>query len=68
MDRTSTTPIDMPSDRLLQQRAEAVAVFKARVDPAGMTRPARADEERAFLKSIGARSVFTEIPDALRRA
>lgn len=68
MDRTSTTPIDMSGDGLLQQRAEAVAAFKARADTAGMTRPARADEERAFLKSIGAHSVFTELPDALRRA
>ena len=52
----------MPSDDLLQNRAAAVAAFKARVDTARMTRPPRADEERAFLKSIGEVGVFLECP------
>ena len=50
MERNRIT--QMPSDQQLQQRAVAVAAFKARVDTAGMTRPTRANEERAFLKSF----------------
>lgn len=49
MDLYRNTLIDLPSDRLLQRRALAVAAFKARVDTAGLTRPVRADAERAFL-------------------
>ena len=56
----------MPSDQILQKRAVAVAAFKTRVDTAGMTRPARAEEEREFLKSIGAVGVFLESPDATK--
>ena len=52
----------MPNDQILQKRAVAVAAFKARVDTTGMTRPARAVEERAFLESIGAVGVFLECP------
>lgn len=62
MQRSRTT--SMPSDHLLQKRAVAVVAFKARVNTAGMTRPKRADEERAFLESIGAVGVFLECSDA----
>ncbi len=41
MDRTSTTPIDMSGDGLLQQRAEAVAAFKARANLRSSNRSAR---------------------------
>ena len=68
MDRDRTTVIDAPSDALLLQRAKAVAAFKARVDTAGMTRPVRAAEERAFLESVGVASVFVESPGAARSA
>ena len=65
MDLYRNTLIDLPSDRLLQRRALAVAAFKARVDTAGMTRPVRAAEERAFLESVGAESVFLERLDVM---
>ena len=65
MDLYRNTLIDLPSDRLLQRRALAVAAFKARVDTAGMTRSVRADEERACLESVGAESVFLERLDVM---
>ena len=55
---TSTSPA-----RTCCNVARAVEAFKARVDTADMTRRARAAEERAFLESIGAASVFRECPD-----
>lgn len=63
MDRSPSRHINQPSENLLQRRARAVEAFKARVDTADMTRRARAAEERAFLESIGAASVFRECPD-----
>lgn len=57
-DRTDTTP-----DRdlaLLRERATRVAAFKARVQTAGMTRPSRAPEERAFLERRGVVLPFIE--------
>ena len=54
----------MPRDHVLLERAVAVAAFTARVVTAGMTRPPRAEEERAFLTSIGAVGVFLECPNA----
>jgi hypothetical protein len=45
---------------LLQQRAAAVAAFKARIQVDGMTRPSRSAIERAFLVGIGVSMPFRE--------
>ncbi len=45
---------------LLRERAALVAAFKARVKTAGMTRPSRAPEERAFLEREGVALPFIE--------
>ncbi len=63
MDSNSTSHMEQPSDQLLHHRALAVEAFKARVDTTDMTRRARAAEEREFLASVGAASVFRECPD-----
>lgn len=49
---------------LWAERAERVRRFQARVDPAGMTRPPRDPDERAFLAARGLLGPFTERPNA----
>lgn len=43
-----------------RRRAAAEAV-RRRIDPTGMTRPARSPEERAWLEERGLQSVFIEV-------
>lgn len=52
---------------LLRERAARVAAFKARVQVAGMTRPSRAPEERAFLERQGVVLSFVEVETLAKR-
>ncbi len=57
---------DAEREIVLLQRAAAVAAFKSRIQVAGMTRPRRSVEERAFLVSIGASMPFRETDEPLK--
>lgn len=51
----------------LRERAARVAAFKERVQVAGMTRPSRAPEERAFLEQQGVALPFKEVGTPAKR-
>ncbi|HET9983150.1 MAG TPA: hypothetical protein VFQ38_06175 [Longimicrobiales bacterium] len=48
------------------RRRAAAAEVRHRIDPAGMTRPARTPEERAWLREHGGEGVFLEQPGGRR--
>jgi hypothetical protein len=52
---------------LLRERAARVAAFKGRVQVAGMTRPSRSPEERAFLERQGVALPFKEVGTPAKR-
>ena len=53
--------------KMWQRRALAAEAVRRRMDPTGMTRPARSPEERAWLRETGQESVFIEIEPGHRR-
>ena len=54
--------IDLPSlQRAWARRVQAAAEVRMRTDPRGMTRPARDEEERAYLAGLGKEGVFQEV-------
>jgi hypothetical protein len=56
--------IDLSAFRAVWERREAAAApFRARVNPAGMTRPARDPDEAAFLRERNAAGPFVEVDD-----
>lgn len=55
--------IDLSSlRRMWARRRQAAAAVRSRTDPRGMTKPARKEEERAFLKQVQGESPFREVP------
>lgn len=44
-----------------RRRRKAAERVRRRIDPTGMTRPARSPEEREWLRNMGRESVFVEI-------
>jgi hypothetical protein len=54
--------IDLSELRMMWERRRAAAEpMRRRIDPRGMTRPARSPEERAWLAQRGETSVFVEV-------
>jgi hypothetical protein len=47
--------------RMWRGRQAAAETVRRRIDPTGMTRPARSPEERAWLEERGMQSVFVEV-------
>jgi hypothetical protein len=59
---TALPAIDLTELRALWQRRRAAAEpMRRRIDPRGMTRPARSPEERAWLQERGEVSMFVEV-------
>jgi hypothetical protein len=58
----SIRDIDLSELRAMwDRRRKAAEEFRRRVDPTGMTRPARDPEEAAFLRETGQEGPFTEV-------
>jgi hypothetical protein len=54
--------IDLTELRAMWERRRAAAeAMRRRIDPRGMTRPARSPEERSWLAQRGKASVFVEV-------
>jgi hypothetical protein len=58
----SLANVDLTELRAMwERRRAAAAAMRRRIDPRGMTRPARSPEERAWLEQRGEVSVFVEV-------
>lgn len=54
--------LDLSELRIMwRRRREAASPMRNRIEPRGMTRPARSPEERAWLEERGETSPFSEV-------